>query len=115
LARQAIASLEAGSREVAGDLRTANERARNALAAVVKAEDGVKHLMEAYDETRVRLERIALALRHLGPTFEVSPGFEHPLRPLPRHDVSLVNAWREALLALARGEVETPLPLPEPP
>jgi len=29
--------------------------------AVIEAEDGVKHLMEAYDETRARLEQIALA------------------------------------------------------
>ena len=106
LARQAIASLEAGSREVAGDLGTANERVRNALVAVIEAEDGVKHLMEAYDETRARLEQIALALRHLGPFFGVSPGFEHPQRALPRHDASLLNAWRTALAALESGEVE---------
>jgi len=78
----------------------------------LEAEDAIERLSAAYDDARVGVERIALALRLLGPTFKVSAGFEHPHNPLPRHDASLVDAWRTALKALEEGPVETPLPEP---
>jgi hypothetical protein len=112
LARSAIATLEAGARDLEPQLTFAGERVRNALVAVVEAEGGVKHLLEAYDDARIGVERIALALRLLGPTFKISAGIEHPDRALPRHDASLADAWRTVLKALEDGEVETALPGP---
>ena len=85
---------------------------RNALAAVVEAEDAIERLSGLTTTLASSVERIALALRLLGPTFKVSAGFEHPHNPLPRHDASLVDAWRTALKALEEGPVETPLPEP---
>jgi hypothetical protein len=107
LAREQIRMLETGIRELEPRLTLASEAVRNALAAVVANEQAVQHLLEAY-----AVERLALALRLLGPGHGVSPGFQHPLRPLPRHDTALADAWRAALTALESGEVETVLPIP---
>jgi hypothetical protein len=110
LARSAITTLESGAREVAGHLALAAERAHNALAAMLEAEGVVGNLLAAYDAGRAHVEQIAMVLRFLGPGRGVNGGWEHPDRPLPAVDGSLLDAWRAALAALERGEVETALP-----
>jgi hypothetical protein len=70
LAREAIATLEGGLADLAPQLTFAGARVRDALASVVEDEGAVERLLLVYDEARVGLERIALALRLLGPTFK---------------------------------------------
>ena len=113
LARSAIATLESGFRDLEPQLIFAGERVRNALASVLESESAVARLLGAYDRSRVAVEQIAAVLRFLGPSF-VSLGWEHPDRPLPAVDGSFLAAWRATLAALEAGEVETPLPLPQP-
>jgi hypothetical protein len=111
LARDAIATLESGLRDLAPQLTFAGARVRDALVAVVEAEGAVDDLLAAYDRSRVHVEQIAAALRFLEPSF-VRPGWAHPDRPIPPHQTPLADAWRAVLKALEEGAVETPLPQP---
>jgi hypothetical protein len=113
LAREAIATLETGLRDLAPQLTFAGARVRDAVVVVFEDEDAVEQLLAAYDACRVRTEQVAAALRFLEPSF-VRPGWAHPDRALPPHRTPLVDAWRTVLKALEEGAVETPLPFPEP-
>jgi hypothetical protein len=113
LARSAIATLEAGARDLEPQLIFAGERVRNALVAALENESAITRLLEAYDRSRVAVEQVAAVLRFLGPSF-VNLGWEHPDRPLPAVDGSFLAAWRTTLKALEAGAVETPLPEIDP-
>jgi hypothetical protein len=112
-ARDAVASLGRGTSELAAQLTFADQRLRHALVAVVEDEGVVARLLAAYDRSRVVVEQIAKVLRFLEPNF-VSPGWEHPDRPIPAVDGSFLAEWRTALAALEAGEIETILPEIDP-
>jgi hypothetical protein len=110
LARNGVATLESGSREVTANLQLANGAVRAAIAEVLTGEGAIDRLLMAYDEARVKVEQVAAVLRFLGPTYGVPLGWEHPQRPLPPHQTPAVAMWRAMLRELEDATVETAFP-----
>jgi hypothetical protein len=82
-----------------------------ALGAVIAADPAIAWLTEAFDAARAEVAALSAVLKFIGlvqlPDHLQSWFAEN--RPLPPRS-PLVPAWRDAIDALLRGEVDTPLP-----
>jgi hypothetical protein len=112
LAREAIATLQAGLTNTALPVSAGGAKVKGAIAGVLESEGAVEGLLEAYDLSRARTAMFAAVLLELGPALVSNPGWQHSDRPVPPFDPALLAAWRSTLQALEAGEADMPLPDP---